>query len=46
VQITNPGLTTYVVDNLSPATWFFAVKAVNSAGAVSDLSNIASKTIQ
>lgn len=45
-QITNPGLTTYVIGNLSPATWYFSVKAFNSAGTESDFSSIASKTIQ
>jgi hypothetical protein len=33
------------VDNLSPATWFFSVKVVDSAGGESDLSDIASKAI-
>jgi hypothetical protein len=46
VSLANPGLTTYAVSNLSPGTWYFSVKAVNSAGAESDLSNIASKIIQ
>ena len=45
VQLTNPGLTTAVVDNLSAGTWYFAVKALNSANVESDLSNIASKAI-
>ena len=46
VQIANPGLATYVVSNLSPATWYFAVRAYNTAGAESALSNVASKTIR
>lgn len=46
VQIANPGLLTYMVQNLSPATWFFAVKAYNSSGVESSMSNTASKTIQ
>ena len=45
VQIANAGASSYVVDNLSPATWYFAVKAYNSSGAESDLSVLASKTI-
>lgn len=45
IRITNASVSTYVVDNLSPATWYFAVKAVNSAGAESSLSNITSKRI-
>ena len=44
--IMNPGLTRYVVENLTPNTWYFAVKAVNSAGVESVFSNAASKTIQ
>jgi hypothetical protein len=46
VQIANPGLATYVVPNLSSATWYFSVRAYNSAGAESSGSNVASKTIQ
>ena len=30
VELTNPGLTRYVVENLSPATWYFAMQAFNS----------------
>jgi len=45
VELSNPSLTTYVVEGLSSATWYFAVKAYNSAGAESTLSNIASKSI-
>jgi hypothetical protein len=43
--VTNPGLTSYVLSNLSQGTWYFAVVAVNLAGVESDVSNIASKTI-
>jgi hypothetical protein len=46
VQVTNPTVTTFVVSNLSSGTWFFGVKAYNTAGAESDFSNIASKAIQ
>jgi hypothetical protein len=45
VEITNAGLTTYTVGNLTSGQWFFAVYAVNSAGLASDLSNVATKTI-
>jgi hypothetical protein len=45
ITLTNPSLSVYVVENLSSGTWYFAVAAVNSNGAMSDLSNIASKTI-
>jgi len=44
-DIPNPGLTTYTVSNLTSGRWFFAVYAVNSAGAQSDVSNVATKTI-
>jgi hypothetical protein len=44
--VNNPGLTSYVVDGLAPGTYFFAVTALNSAGAESALSNSGSKTIR
>jgi hypothetical protein len=46
VQITNAGVTSYVVDNLSPGTYYFAVRAFTSGGAESAISNVASKSIQ
>ena len=45
IAIDNPSVTTYVVENLSPATWYFAVTAVNSQGAESSNSNVANKQI-
>ncbi len=45
VLISNPGLTSYVVDQLTPATWFFVTTAVNAQGIESSLSNVGSKTI-
>jgi hypothetical protein len=45
VKIANPGLTTYVVSDLSPATWYFQVSAYNSSGVESSPSATASKTI-
>jgi hypothetical protein len=45
VTVNNPGLTSYVVDQLTPATWYFATTAVNSAGLESGRSNIVSKTV-
>ena len=44
-EISNPGLTSYVVQNLSPATWYFTMRAFRSNGTESEPSNIASKTI-
>ncbi len=45
IQIDNPGITSYVVDNLVPNTYYFAITAVNSAGIESNKSGVASKTI-
>ena len=45
VTLSNPGLSSYVVDQLTPATWYFALTAVNTAGVESDLSNQASKRV-
>lgn len=46
VTLDNPGLTTYVVDNLiSGNTYFFVTTAFNSTGDESNYSNVASKTI-
>ena len=46
VTLNNPGLTTYVVENLAPATYYFAITAVNAAGSESAFSNAASKSIR
>jgi hypothetical protein len=43
--VMNPGITTYVVDDLAQGTWYFTVLAINAGGAVSDPSNEASKAI-
>jgi len=45
VQITNPGLASYVIDNLAPATWYFSLVSYNSADVESTLSETVSKTI-
>ncbi|MBB6092726.1 hypothetical protein HNQ60_001604 [Povalibacter uvarum] len=45
VQLANPSLTSYVVEQLAPGTWYFAVKAYSDTGSESSLSNVASKTI-
>lgn len=45
VALSNPSLSTYVIENLTSGTWYFAVLAVNSGGVTSPLSNVASKTI-
>ncbi|MGH8188057.1 MAG: putative Ig domain-containing protein [Steroidobacteraceae bacterium] len=46
IEISNPGMATYVVNGLNAGNWFFAVRAYNNAGAESVISNVASKTIQ
>jgi hypothetical protein len=38
IQVTNPGLTTYVVQNLPAGTYYFAVTAYNTSGRESSLS--------
>jgi len=45
VQLTNPGLTSYVVGNLTSGTYYFAIAAYNSAGSESARSNVGSKSI-
>jgi hypothetical protein len=46
VTLSNPGLTSYVVDNLVPGTYYFVATALNSVGVESTFSSPASKTIQ
>ncbi len=46
VQVANPGLTTYVIDNLAQGTWYFSMKSYTSAGLESAPTNVVSKTIQ
>jgi hypothetical protein len=45
VEVTNEGLTSAVVSNLPPATYYFVVSAYDTTGAESANSNPASKTI-
>lgn len=44
IEIRNPAIAAYLVENLTPGTWYFAVTAYTSAGKESVHSNIASKT--
>jgi len=46
IEVRNPGISSYVVENLSPATYYFAVRAFSSSGSESANSNVASKTIR
>jgi hypothetical protein len=45
VTIDNPGITTYVVDQLLPATYYFVIRAINKDGVESSDSKVGSKTI-
>jgi hypothetical protein len=45
VTINNPGLTSYVIEDLSPGSYEFVSTALNSAGVESNYSNPATKTI-
>jgi hypothetical protein len=45
VDVDNPGMNRYVVENLTSGVWYFAVVAVNAGGDSSPQSNVASKTI-
>ncbi len=38
IQVSNPGLTTYFIENLSPGRYYFAVTAYNSLGEESNFS--------
>jgi hypothetical protein len=44
--LNNSGLTSYVINQLTPGTWYFVATALNSQGVESSFSNSASKTIQ
>jgi hypothetical protein len=45
VTIDNPGVTTFVMDQLAPATWYFVATAFDSQGVESHFSNVASKVV-
>jgi hypothetical protein len=45
IQVANAGLSRYVVENLSSATWYFTVRAYTTAGVESSASNTATKTV-
>jgi hypothetical protein len=42
INVTSAGLTSYVIDNLTPGTWYFAVKSVNNSGVASSQSPVVS----
>ena len=45
IDVNNPGVATYVIEGLAPATYYFAVTAVNAHGAESARSNAGRKEI-
>jgi hypothetical protein len=46
IQVANPGVSRYVVENLAAATWYFSVRAYTSGGVESTASNTATKTVR
>jgi hypothetical protein len=46
ITLDNPGLTSYVVSNLSQGTWYFVMTAFDANGAESSQTGAVSKTIQ
>ncbi len=45
VTVDNPGIASYMVENLVPSTYYFVTTAFNIAGIESEFSNMAQKTI-
>jgi hypothetical protein len=45
VNITNPGIARYVIDNLSIATWYFSMTSYNATGVESARSQVVSRTL-
>lgn len=46
IRINNASVSTYVIENLTAGTWYFAVSAFNSGNLESSLSNVRSKVIE
>jgi hypothetical protein len=46
ISISNPSISSYVVENLAGGTWYFSVIAVNASGTESVASNPVSATVQ
>ena len=46
VQITSPGIATYVISNLSPGTWYFSMTAYTTADVQSIHSGVASGAVK
>lgn len=45
VVVSNAGITRWVIENLSPATWYFSMTSVNSSGIESTRSGTVSRTL-
>jgi hypothetical protein len=46
IQVSSAGITNYVISNLTPATWYFSVKAYTSKNVESDFSAVVNKIIK
>jgi hypothetical protein len=46
IQVASAGISSYVVENLAPGTYYFAVRAYTSGGAESVSSNVVTKVVQ
>jgi hypothetical protein len=46
IEINNPGIAIYVVENLMPATYYVVATAVNAAGIESNFSNVAVRVVE
>jgi hypothetical protein len=45
IQVTNAGMSSYVVENLAPGTYYFAVRAYTTSGAESEDSNVVARIV-
>ncbi len=46
IDLPNPGITSVMIEDLAPGTWYFAMSAYNTSNVESDLSNVTSKVIK
>jgi hypothetical protein len=46
VKVTNPGLTSYVIENLAAGTYYFDVRAYNNTGQTSSASELVTATVK
>ena len=45
ITVANPGISSYVVENLARGTWYFAVAGYNANGVEGDLSGVATRSV-